>query len=141
MVKTPPQSKPWPLPPLENGDRRLWLAAEYLLAESMTRVLAVLQEGVVSPEHAAFLQQLANTAVSELGRGDRRYVEQPADFVTQRSFSRRRKVPSALAASIPLNAVWIRPANLRTIPFGRVCHFGDYVGYAGGMTAQSTYSI
>jgi hypothetical protein len=76
-----------------------------------------------------------------LENGDHRYVyyvEQPADLVTQCSFSRRRKVPSALAASIPLNAVWIRPANLRTIPFGKACHFGDYVGYAGGMTAQST---
>ena len=34
----------------------LWLAADDLLAGNMPRVLAVLQEGLGSPEHAAFLQ-------------------------------------------------------------------------------------
>jgi Uma2 family endonuclease len=34
----------------------LWLAADDLLAGNMTRVLAVLQEGLGSQEHAAFLQ-------------------------------------------------------------------------------------
>jgi Uma2 family endonuclease len=38
----------------------LWLAVEDLLAGNMQRVLAVLQEGVQSPEHAAFVQKLAN---------------------------------------------------------------------------------
>jgi Uma2 family endonuclease len=37
----------------------LWLAAEDLLAGEMTRVLSVLQEGLASPKHAAFLQKLA----------------------------------------------------------------------------------
>ncbi|MCG9890970.1 MAG: Uma2 family endonuclease [Thermosynechococcaceae cyanobacterium MS004] len=36
----------------------LWLAVDDLLAGNMSRVLAVLQEGIASPEHAAFLQQL-----------------------------------------------------------------------------------
>ena len=36
----------------------LWLAVEELLAGNMQRVLAVLQEGVQSPEHAAFVQKL-----------------------------------------------------------------------------------
>jgi len=36
----------------------LWLAVAPLLAGNMQRVLAVLQEGVQSPEHAAFVQKL-----------------------------------------------------------------------------------
>jgi Uma2 family endonuclease len=36
----------------------LWLAVEDLLTGNMTQVLAVLQEGLASPEHAAFVQQL-----------------------------------------------------------------------------------
>ena len=39
----------------------LWLAVEDLLAGNMPRVLAVLQEGLASPEHAAFLQKLAKS--------------------------------------------------------------------------------
>lgn len=38
----------------------LWLAVAELLAGNMQRVLAVLQEGVQSPEHAAFAQKLAS---------------------------------------------------------------------------------
>ncbi|MEW6491712.1 MAG: Uma2 family endonuclease [Cyanobacteriota bacterium] len=38
----------------------LWLAVTKLLAGNMQRVLAVLQEGVQSPEHAAFVQKLAS---------------------------------------------------------------------------------
>ncbi|HEY9796207.1 MAG TPA: Uma2 family endonuclease [Leptolyngbyaceae cyanobacterium] len=38
----------------------LWLAVLELLAGNMQRVLAVLQEGVQSPEHAAFVQKLAS---------------------------------------------------------------------------------
>ena len=37
----------------------LWLAVVELLAGNMQRVLAVLQEGVQSPEHTAFVQKLA----------------------------------------------------------------------------------
>lgn len=37
----------------------LWLAACDLLARNMTRVLAVLQDGLNSPEHTAFVQQLS----------------------------------------------------------------------------------
>lgn len=37
----------------------LWLAMTDLLAENMTRVLAVLQDGLNSPEHQAFVQQLS----------------------------------------------------------------------------------
>lgn len=37
----------------------LWLAACDLLAGNMTRVLAVLQDGLNSPEHTAFVQQLS----------------------------------------------------------------------------------
>lgn len=37
----------------------LWLAVAELLAGNMQRVLAVLQQGVQSPEHAAFVQKLA----------------------------------------------------------------------------------
>jgi Uma2 family endonuclease len=36
----------------------LWLAVEDLLAGNMARVLTVLQEGLASPEHMAFVQQL-----------------------------------------------------------------------------------
>jgi len=36
----------------------LWLAVEDLLTGNMAQVLAVLQEGLASPEHAAFVQQL-----------------------------------------------------------------------------------
>jgi Uma2 family endonuclease len=38
----------------------LWLAVGELLTGNMPRVLAVLQEGLASPEHAAFLQKLAH---------------------------------------------------------------------------------
>jgi Uma2 family endonuclease len=38
----------------------LWLAVAQLLAGNLQRVLAVLQEGVQSPEHAAFVQKLAS---------------------------------------------------------------------------------
>lgn len=34
----------------------LWLAANDLLAGNMGRVLAVLQEGLATPEHTAFVQ-------------------------------------------------------------------------------------
>lgn len=55
-----------PLPVDENGVIRsrvfpgLWLAVEDLLAGNMMRVLAVLQEGIASSEHVAFVQQLLN---------------------------------------------------------------------------------
>jgi Uma2 family endonuclease len=54
-----------PLSADENGVIRsrvfpgLWLAVNDLLNGSMTQVLAVLQEGLASPEHGAFVQQLA----------------------------------------------------------------------------------
>jgi Uma2 family endonuclease len=38
----------------------LWLAVSPVLAGNMQRVLAVLQEGVQSPEHTAFVHKLAN---------------------------------------------------------------------------------
>ena len=38
----------------------LWLAVAQLLTRNMQRVLAVLQEGLQSPEHAAFVQKLAD---------------------------------------------------------------------------------
>ena len=38
----------------------LWLAVAELLAENMPQVLTVLQAGWQSPEHAAFVQKLAN---------------------------------------------------------------------------------
>lgn len=55
-----------PLPVDEDGVIRsrvflgLWLAVEALLAGDMARVLMVLQEGLTSPEKAAFVQQLSN---------------------------------------------------------------------------------
>lgn len=54
------------LPPDTDGIIRsrvfpgLWLAVSKLLAGNMQRVLAVLQEGVQSPEHTAFVQKLAS---------------------------------------------------------------------------------
>ena len=36
----------------------LWLAVDDLLAGNMGRVLAVLQEGLGSPEHTVFVEQL-----------------------------------------------------------------------------------
>lgn len=36
----------------------LWLAVEALLSHQMARVLQVLQEGLQSPEHEVFLEQL-----------------------------------------------------------------------------------
>jgi len=36
----------------------LWLAVASLLDGNMVRVLAVVQEGVNSPDHAAFMEQL-----------------------------------------------------------------------------------
>jgi Uma2 family endonuclease len=53
------------VPPPEDGIYRsavlpgLWLDAAALLAGNMARVLAVLQQGLASPEHAAFVQRLA----------------------------------------------------------------------------------
>jgi len=53
-----------PLPVDEDGVIRsqvfpgLWLAVEDLLVGNMVRVLAVVQEGLASPEHTAFVQQL-----------------------------------------------------------------------------------
>jgi Uma2 family endonuclease len=53
-----------PLPADGNGVVRsrvfpgLWLAVEDLLAGNMTQVLAVLQQGLASPEKAAFLRKL-----------------------------------------------------------------------------------
>ena len=40
----------------------LWLAVEALLAGDMMQVLAVLQQGLASPEHQAFVQELASRA-------------------------------------------------------------------------------
>jgi Uma2 family endonuclease len=54
-----------PLPIGEDGVIRslvfpgLWLAVEELLDGNMARVLAVLQEGLASPEHVAFVKQLS----------------------------------------------------------------------------------
>jgi Uma2 family endonuclease len=51
----------------ENGILRsrvfpgLWLAVNDLLNGNMVRVLAVLQEGLASPEHTAFVQQLSKS--------------------------------------------------------------------------------
>jgi Uma2 family endonuclease len=39
----------------------LWLAIEDLLSGNLQRVLAVVQEGTRSPDHAEFVQKLANT--------------------------------------------------------------------------------
>jgi Uma2 family endonuclease len=39
----------------------LWLAVAELLAGNMQHVLAVLQEGVQSAEHGAFIQKLASS--------------------------------------------------------------------------------
>jgi Uma2 family endonuclease len=56
-----------PLPMDENGVIRsqtfpgLWLAVNDLLAGNKVQVLAVLQAGLASPEHAAFVQQLSAT--------------------------------------------------------------------------------
>jgi len=36
-----------------------WLAAGDLLAGNMARVLSVLQEGLATPEHTMFVEQLA----------------------------------------------------------------------------------
>ena len=53
-----------PLPADENGIIRsqiipgLWLAVEDLLARNMLQVLAVVQEGLASPEQAIFRQKL-----------------------------------------------------------------------------------
>lgn len=43
----------------------LWLAVPELLAGNMQTVLAVLQEGLQSPEHQAFVQQLARSPQKE----------------------------------------------------------------------------
>lgn len=43
----------------------LWLAVPELLAGNMQTVLAVLQEGLQSPEHEAFVQQLARSPQKE----------------------------------------------------------------------------
>jgi Uma2 family endonuclease len=54
-----------PVPPGDEGVIRsatfpgLWLDVEALLAGDMARVLAVLQQGLATPEHAAFCGQLA----------------------------------------------------------------------------------
>lgn len=55
-----------PLPPAVDGTMRsrvfpgLWLDPPALLRRDMTRVLAVLEEGLKSPEHAAFVDLLAS---------------------------------------------------------------------------------
>ncbi len=41
----------------------LWLDMSALLAEDMTRVLAVLQQGLNSPEHKAFVRELLQKKV------------------------------------------------------------------------------
>jgi hypothetical protein len=38
----------------------LWLAVSELLTGNMQRVLAILQEGMQSPEHDAFVQKLTS---------------------------------------------------------------------------------
>lgn len=38
----------------------LWLAVPALLEGNMVKVLAVLQEGLNSPEHAEFMKRLSN---------------------------------------------------------------------------------
>jgi len=54
------------LPPNEDGIIQsrlfpgLWLAVDALLNNQMVQVLTVLQTGINSPDHAAFIQQLAN---------------------------------------------------------------------------------
>lgn len=44
----------------------LWLAVSALLSGEITTVLAVLQQGLSSPEHQAFVQQLTNTSPKTL---------------------------------------------------------------------------
>lgn len=44
---------------------RLWLAVPELLAGNMQTVLAVLREGLQSPEHQVFVQQLARSPQEE----------------------------------------------------------------------------
>ncbi|MBI2807041.1 MAG: Uma2 family endonuclease [Planctomycetes bacterium] len=41
----------------------LWLDADAMIAGDMQRVLAVLQQGLATPEHAAFCEKLRNAAV------------------------------------------------------------------------------
>jgi Uma2 family endonuclease len=41
----------------------LWLAVEDLLAGNMTQVLAILQQGLASPEKAAFMQKLGSSGI------------------------------------------------------------------------------
>ncbi len=48
----------------------LWLALPALLAGEMTQVLATLQQGLQSPEHASFVQQLATTLASGSSQGE-----------------------------------------------------------------------
>ena len=43
----------------------LWLDADAMLAGEMQRVLAVLQQGIQSPEHVAFCEQFRSRNVSE----------------------------------------------------------------------------
>jgi len=60
------------LTPDEDGILRsrifpgLWLAVNDLLNGNMVRVLAVLQEGLASPEHTAFVQQLSKSKSDNL---------------------------------------------------------------------------
>ncbi len=57
-----------PLPPSEDGILRsrvfpgLWLDGDALARRDMARVLAVLQQGIASPAHAAFVADLASRA-------------------------------------------------------------------------------
>jgi len=56
------------LPPAADGIWRsrqfpgLWLAADSLMAQDLAMVLAVLQQGLASPEHQAFLERLRPAA-------------------------------------------------------------------------------
>ena len=43
----------------------LWLDVKALLKGDLARVLAVLQQGLASPEHAAFVKRLAKKATSK----------------------------------------------------------------------------
>lgn len=60
-----------PLPPDEHGVVRseafpgLWLNVTALLADDMAAVMATLQQGIASSEHAAFLSHLEATSADE----------------------------------------------------------------------------
>jgi Uma2 family endonuclease len=60
-----------PLPVDDDGIIRslvfpgLWLAVTALLTGDMARVLAVLQQGLASPEHVALVQQLSQQGLAD----------------------------------------------------------------------------